>query len=73
MIKEAQIRQMVSPRHVIERLSVPRKTLMRWVDAGEFPKPHRFGRRILRWDAAEVEAWIEANRLGGHDNEGGGQ
>jgi predicted DNA-binding transcriptional regulator AlpA len=36
---------------------------MRWVAAGEFPAPFRIGRRILRWDAAEIDAWIETQRL----------
>lgn len=63
MIKQAEIRQMVSCHHLIDRLGVPRQTIMRWVNSGEFPKPHRFGRRILRWDAAAIESWIEAQRL----------
>lgn len=60
---QEQIRRMVSCEHVCERFGVPRQTLMRWVARGEFPAPFRIGRRILRWDAAAVEEWIEAQRL----------
>lgn len=30
------------------------------VKAGTFPEPHRFSRKCVRWQAAKVQAWVEA-------------
>ena len=60
---QEQLRRMVTSGHVCKQFGVPHQTLMRWVKAGSFPAPFRIGRRILRWDAAEIDAWIETQRL----------
>ncbi len=57
--QSAALPQLVSADQLIESLGVTRQTIMRWVKAGEFPKPTRIGRRILRWDVAEVNQWRE--------------
>lgn len=40
-------------------------TIWRWVREGKFPKPFKLGPSVTVWDAAEVEAFIEAQRQGG--------
>jgi predicted DNA-binding transcriptional regulator AlpA len=39
-----------------------RTKLRELVAAGQFPKPQSFGPRIVAYDAAEVHAWINAQR-----------
>ncbi len=46
-------------------LPVSAATLWRWVKAGKFPQPFKLGEKVTVWDAAEVEAFIQAQRAGG--------
>lgn len=43
---------------VAEVLAVSRSTICRWVAAGTMPAPTRIGRRLVRWPAATIEAWL---------------
>jgi predicted DNA-binding transcriptional regulator AlpA len=43
---------------LVELFGVRRQTIYRWMRAGLFPKPRRFGRRCIRWRAADVEEFI---------------
>jgi len=43
-------------------LPVSTATLWRWVKEGKFPKPFKLGARVTVWDAAEVDAFIAAQR-----------
>ena len=52
----------VNARRVCEWIGHSRVWLYREVKAGRFPKPFRFGARNLRWDEAEVAAWLETRR-----------
>lgn len=40
-------------------------TIWRWAREGKFPKPFKLGPSVTVWDAAEVEAFIAAQRAGG--------
>ena len=42
---------------VAKRLNVCERTVKRWADNGTMPPPVRIGGRLLRWNAAELNAW----------------
>lgn len=50
-------REMIGFKHVLAMIPVSTATIMRWVEAGEFPKPRRVGLRRWMWLRHEVEAW----------------
>lgn len=37
-------------------------TVGRWVKRGDFPKPFRISRRYIRWDAADIERFVEQSK-----------
>lgn len=44
---------------VADLLAVGKRTLERWIAAGNFPRPDfRSGQRVLRWRLTTVQAWI---------------
>jgi prophage regulatory protein len=45
------------------RLQVSTWSLMRWAAQGKFPKPLRLGDNIVAWRVADVEAWLEKQRV----------
>lgn len=52
---------MLSVDDVAARLGVPRQTIYEWRRQGRGPRGYRIG-RYLRFDAVEVEGWIESMR-----------
>lgn len=56
------IRQLVTGPHQAGILPISAATLWRWVKDGKFPKPFKLGHRVTVWDAAEVDAFITAQR-----------
>jgi excisionase family DNA binding protein len=52
---------------VADRLGIIPRTLFRWMDEGCAPPFYRMtleqGARWIRFDPAEVEAWIQARRM----------
>ena len=53
---------LLKPGTVADRLEIGQRTLWRWVSTGLFPRPDlRFGRKIVRWKAATLLAWVEVN------------
>lgn len=46
------------------KLPVSPATVWRWVREGKFPKPFKLGESVTVWDAAEVEAFIQARSQG---------
>ncbi|WP_257294933.1 AlpA family transcriptional regulator [Endozoicomonas sp. YOMI1] len=52
----------VSRLGVMNRYGIGSSTLYRWMEAGHFPKPIRFGPRCIRWKLEDLEAW-EAERI----------
>lgn len=58
------IRQLVTGPHQPGILPISSATLWRWVKAGKFPKPFKLGEKVTVWDAAEVEAFIQAQHAG---------
>ena len=50
-------------RQVRERLNIGNTTLWDLVKRGGLPPPHRFGRRVVRWNLSELEDFeVEAKR-----------
>lgn len=43
-------------------LSLSKSTILNLVREGRFPKPYRFGDRIIRWKMDEIKAWAVAQR-----------
>lgn len=55
-------RQLATGKGHIGLLPVSPATLWRWVKSGKFPKPFKLGERVTVWDAAEVDAFLRAQR-----------
>jgi excisionase family DNA binding protein len=45
-------------KHITEITTFTRQQIYKWVEAGEFPKPFKFGRKML-WKESEVCEWME--------------
>jgi excisionase family DNA binding protein len=52
----------VRTEEVAERLAISVRTLWRMVREGRFPGPIRYNRKLVRWPASVVDAWLEAER-----------
>jgi predicted DNA-binding transcriptional regulator AlpA len=48
----------LSSRRLSRRLGVSARLLEKWAESGEFPSPLEFPGGVLRWDLAEVRAWL---------------
>ena len=49
----------LTPKDVAKLLSIGVRTLWRMVEAGQVPQPHRFSRKLLRWDRAELYDFVQ--------------
>lgn len=49
---------LLSPREVQDRLSIPQSTLYRWISQGYFPKPIKIGPRRTAFKLSSIEAWL---------------
>lgn len=56
--------RLLTRREVEKALSVSRSTLLRWIEAGKFPRPIRLGARSLRWPAESVDDFVKARAEG---------
>ena len=43
-----------------ELTGLSRSTVLRWEEAGKFPKRKKLGPRVIAWSREEVETWIAA-------------
>jgi excisionase family DNA binding protein len=55
-------KDLLTPREVAARLSVAVRTLWRMVERDGFPQPVRFTRKLVRWKACDVEAYVHKLR-----------
>jgi excisionase family DNA binding protein len=55
-------KQMLKGRDVAERINLSRETVLRWTRDGKLPG-HRFASGAIRYDEAEVEAWIASQAI----------
>jgi prophage regulatory protein len=68
------LRQLASTAQRPGLLPVSPTTIWRMVKAGEFPQPFKLGMKCTVWDALEVEAFIERQRIAqGQGNKNGGR
>lgn len=42
-----------------QHLNCSASSIRRWTRLGQFPKPTRFGRRVLRWERTAIQQWLE--------------
>ncbi len=47
---------------VVVATTVSRSTIYRWVAAGSFPSPMRFGLKTSRWHQVDIDRWVASNR-----------
>ncbi len=47
-------------RDVQDRVGLGRSTIYRWMDEGNFPRPHPIGNHTIRWLESDIDAWILA-------------
>ena len=50
--------QLLRDREVVERLGIGKNLMWEWTRTGYFVQPVRLGKRVTRWRASEVDAWI---------------
>lgn len=50
---------LLSPKQVINRLSIPSSTLYRWISNGTFPKPIKIGPRRTAFRHTDIEKWLD--------------
>ena len=61
----AQQRSLIRNREVRSRVGFSNTTLYEKIKEGTFPKPIRIGDRMVAWDSAEIDSWIEKTIEGG--------
>ena len=54
--------RLLRARDVAERLDVSVETVLRWHRAGKLPGGRRLSSSVLRFDAQEIEAWLDERR-----------
>lgn len=52
--------QYVSAAELAAEFGLQPRFLQKLAEAGSFPKPIRFGKRLLRFSRAQVQAWLDA-------------
>ena len=55
-------KDLLTPRDVAGRMSIALRTLWRMVERDGFPQPVRFTRKLVRWRARDVEAYVKRLR-----------
>jgi excisionase family DNA binding protein len=54
--------RLLRTREVATMLGVSTETVLRWHRSGKLPGGRRLGSNVLRWNEAELEAWLEKTR-----------
>lgn len=49
--------ELLTTKQVAARLSMSERSVWRLVAAGKFPPPVRYNRKMVRWKAADIEAY----------------
>ena len=57
---------LIGRNEVARRIGVSTSTLDRLRKEGGFPKPRQVGKAAIRWDAAEIDEWIESREVCAH-------
>jgi excisionase family DNA binding protein len=53
-----QQKPLLTAREVAARIGIGLRTVWRWTETGTLPAPVRWGRRTVRWRAADIERFI---------------
>jgi excisionase family DNA binding protein len=53
-------KDLLTGQEVADRLSISVRTLYRLVAGGQFPRPIRFSRKLVRWKADDVRRHLDA-------------
>lgn len=56
----APVSELLREPQVLEMVGLSSITLRRMWTRGEFPKPHKLGKKINVWHVSEVRAWLDA-------------
>jgi len=51
-------KMLLKEQEVCQLIGFSKSTLWRMVGRGDFPVPHRFGKRMTRWNNWEIHNWI---------------
>ncbi len=54
--------QLLTVEDVARALAVSTRTVWRLVSAGELPQPQRIGKRLRRWRASDIEAFVSGQQ-----------
>jgi excisionase family DNA binding protein len=54
--------RLLTAREIAHRLGLSVDTVLRWSRDGRMPAGFRLASGVLRWDANELEAWLEDRR-----------
>jgi prophage regulatory protein len=57
--------KLLTEKQVCANIGISRRTLLRWRELGKFPQPIQVGERAIRWDEADITAWIQAKKEAG--------
>ena len=52
-------KKLLKEKEVCDLIGFSPSTLRRMVGRGDFPKPYKFGERIVRWNNWEIHTWLE--------------
>jgi excisionase family DNA binding protein len=58
--REKQLQRMMSVDEVAQHFGVSVGTIYAMLRRGEFPRPERLGRRLVRWNADRLNEFIDA-------------
>ncbi|AZV39954.1 helix-turn-helix transcriptional regulator [Komagataeibacter xylinus] len=61
--KETALSQLLTAKEVAKQLRITTRTIYRRLEQGVFPQPIRLGPQCVRWDEADIKAWIDRNRV----------
>jgi predicted DNA-binding transcriptional regulator AlpA len=56
--------EFLSAAEVAQIFGVSVRTVFRWSRASSFPSPKRLSRRSLRWDARDIESFLQSQNQG---------
>jgi prophage regulatory protein len=54
---------------VLKLVPVAHSTLWMWTRKGLFPRPVKLGPRMVAWRVSDVQAWLDAQTVGGVEPE----
>jgi predicted DNA-binding transcriptional regulator AlpA len=62
--QEQELDTLLTVQDVAEILSVGVRTVWRWTALSRLPKPIRLAKKVVRWKASELQAYLDNQPLG---------